>query len=221
MTVSISSRTYAVVAGVSLGALALAGCGSDGTEPDEGPTAPEDITAPGEPEFNDFGGTEPDPSATGVSRLESLEGTLSADIPNSWGQFPPETAGEALSDPAVTDVMGFWVAGADPVDQHSVVIMGQIQEDPPVGAQEYWDMFFGPVDDPEVSIEYEIFDSETDREVLLIDAISSSEAGLLEESVFFVFADSQVVIGLLSAPGAMNAEYRDQLRAVADSLEIA
>ncbi len=220
MAFAFSPRLFASIAGVSLVILALAGCGSNGDEADFSPTPGPQETMAQEPQLEDLGGTEPDPGATGVMRVESLGGTFSADIPNSWGELPPESSEQAQADPNVTDVLGFWIAGTDIQSQHSIIILGQDPEEAATDAQSYWDTFFAPVEDPSVTVEYEIFESDFGREVLFVDAEGFGEEGLVADSLFFVFSDDQLVVGLISSPGQMDPEYRDLLRDVANSLDI-
>ncbi|PKQ26794.1 MAG: hypothetical protein CVT64_03640 [Actinobacteria bacterium HGW-Actinobacteria-4] len=217
-----SLRTVVVAVALSFGAVWIAGCSAD---PDTSPSVspPPTVNATPDPsqDFADQGGTMPDPTATGVTRTDSLAGRLSADIPNAWGLFPPATAQQALEDPSVTDVLGLWVAGITPETQHNIVVMGQVQDDPPLGAQEYFDLYFAEFDEPAIAMAYEIFTSSTGREVLFVDLTSEPGSGFSEESVFFVFTEYEVVVGLVSSPDRMDQGVRDAVRVVADTLAIA
>lgn len=215
------TRTTALMSGAALGALLLAGCsGAEEEAASPSPTVDAQQSAstqPGDaPEL-----PQPDPDATGTSEVESLEGTLSAQVPNAWGQYPAESAAQAAQDPSVTDVLGLWIAGDTPETQHSVVVMGQVNEQPELDAQGYYDTYFADVDDPSVDISHEIFTNSTDREVLFLSVATGDEAEVPEENLFVVFDEEQLVIGLMSAPGQMDDGLTEDLRAVADSIAIA
>lgn len=216
------ARTTALMSGVALGALLLAGCSGSEEEGSSSPSPTIDAqqSAPAQPgEAPEL--PQPDPDATGTSEVESLEGTLSAQVPNAWGRYPEESMAQASQDPAVTDVLGLWIAGDSPEAQHSVVVMGQVNEQPELGAQGYFDTYFADVDDPTLDISHEIFTNSTDREVLFLTVATEEGAGVPEENLFVVFDEEQLVIGLMSAPGQMGDGLTADLRAVADSLTIA
>lgn len=215
-------RTAVAAAAVTVVAVAVAGCSAE-PEPSASPSPTPSVIATPDPsqEFEAQGGTTPDPTATGVTVTDSLGGRLTADIPNAWGLFPPATAEQALQDPTVTDVLGLWVAGNTPETQHSIVVMGQVQDDPPLGAQAYFDLYFAEFDEPAIAVNHEIFTSSTGREVLFIDLTSAPESGFAEETVFFVFTPAEVVVGLASSPDRMDPTVRDAVRVIADTLVIA
>lgn len=213
--------------GLAAGALSvalLAGCSADDDGDDNAQASPEPSStstesapgdAPAAPEA-----PAPDPDASGESEVESLEGTLTAQIPNSWGPFPDEALEQVAQDPSMTDVLGAWVAGDSEDSQSQIAVMSQ-QQDPEVpGADEYYETYLTEVEE-QVDLTHEIFDTANGDEVLFASIEADEDAGTPAESTFLLFSGDEMVVGTISAPGAIDDGLLEDFRAVADSISVA